>query len=464
MSRILKPQAGAQTRFLSTAADICIYGGAAGSGKTYATLLSPLRYKNVKGFGATIFREHSVQVFSEGGLWDESLKMYSGIKGAEEKRAIAQWQFRDESGALVSKISFAHIERDEEVHKYQGSQICAIYFDELCHFSEYTFFYMLSRNRSTCGVKPFVRATCNPDADSWVAKFIDWWIDPETGYPIKERSGVLRWMIRRGGAIYWADKKSELIEQFNLQTAEEQAEPRSVTFISASIYDNQELLKVNPEYLGNLKALPEVERERLLKGNWKIKPAAGLYFKRSQIRDFITVIPADVTKWVRGWDLAASEEDENGEPCYTAGVLMGKRRDGSYVIADVINVRQNADDVRKTIRHAAQNDNAKVKRCRVSIPQDPGQAGKAQAQSFIKYLSGFDVKVTPESGSKETRAEPVAAQWQAGNIDIVIGAWNEEYLSQMESFPQSKYKDMVDATSRAFGEIEVQFDPTSLIR
>src|SRR5436305_14925946 len=69
-------------------------------------------------------------------------------------------------------------------------------FDELTHFTAHQFFYMVSRNRSTCGVRPYIRATCNPDADSWVADFLAWWIDPQTGLPIPERAGVLRYYIR----------------------------------------------------------------------------------------------------------------------------------------------------------------------------------------------------------------------------------------------------------------------------
>ena len=152
--------------------------------------------------------------------------MYQGIRGAEPKLARGQWWFRDKEGNVISKVTFAHIERDEEVHKWQGSQICAIGIDELTHFSEKTFFYMLSRNRSTCGVTPYVRATCNPDADSWVAKFIEWWIDQETGYSIPERSGVIRWLLRRNNTLYWADSKEELISQFNLVSEEEQQEPK----------------------------------------------------------------------------------------------------------------------------------------------------------------------------------------------------------------------------------------------
>ena len=69
-------------------------------------------------------------------------------------------------------------------------------------------------------------------------------------------------------------------------------------------------------------------------------------------------------------------------------------------------------------------------------------------------LSGFVVKVLPESGSKETRAEPMAAQWQAGNFDVLEADWNDMYFSQLESFPESRFKDMVDAGSSAFCEIE----------
>ena len=191
-------------------------------------------------------------------------------------------------------------------------------------------------------------------------------------------------------------------------------------------------------------------------GNWKIKAAAGLYFKRSQLGDILNNVPIDVIQWVRCWDLAATEKDEGGDPAYTAGVLMGKRANGRYVVADVVNKQMSASDVRQTIKHTAQMDMARYKRVRVRLPQDPGQAGKEQAQSYIKFLAGFDVTTVAESGSKEARAEPMAAQWQVGNFDIVYGDWNEEYLLQLENFPDGKFKDMVDASANAFAEIETK--------
>lgn len=457
MGKILKPQPGPQERFLATPADICIYGGSAGGGKSYALLLTALRYKNVKGFTCTIFRKDYKQIFAQGGLWDEAGEMYAGIKGATKKMGDATWTFSNSKGEVCGKVSFEHIARYEEVGSWQGSQICFIGFDEITHFDKRTFFYMLSRNRSTCGIKPFVRATCNPDANSWVADFISWWIDQDTGYAIPERSGVLRWFMRRGDDIFWADTKAELIEQFNLKTPEEMAEPKSVTFIASNIYDNQALLKVNPQYLANLKSLPTVERERLLNGNWKIKPAAGLFFKRSQVGSFLTVIPDDVVQWVRCWDLAATEKtDYRGNPAYTAGVLMGKRRNGRYIIADVINKQMAASDVRQTIMLTAQRDTATYRNLTIRLPQDPGQAGKEQAESYIKFLSGYNVTAVIETGSKESRAVPLAAQWQAGNFDLVIADWNEPYLLQMENFPDGQFKDMVDASANAFTQLELK--------
>lgn len=452
MERIVfRPQKGKQEKFLASSADICIYGGAAGGGKSYALLLEPLRHIHNKKFDAVAFRRTNPQILNPGGLWSESFNIYSLLGAIPKMSPKPMWTFP--SGAT---ITFSHLEMEQTKYDWQGAQVPLIMFDELTHFSESVFFYMLSRNRSMCGVKPYIRATCNPDADSWVAPFISWWIDQDTGYPIPERCGKIRWMYRSNDTVHWADKKSELWERFNLTTPEERAEPRSVAFINSTLQDNKLLMQRDPSYLANLKALPTVERERLLYGNWKIKQAAGLFFKRTQVQNMLPVVPDDVVKIVRAWDLAATPETEKGDPAYTAGVLMGKRANGRYLIIDVINVRQSASDVRTTIRHTAEIDNARYGNVRVRLPQDPGQAGKDQAESFIRLLAGFSVTAVPVSGSKEARAEPVASQWQAGNIDVVIGDWNEGYFSQLESFPASKFKDMVDATSDAFAELERQ--------
>ena len=169
---VLEPQAGPQEMFLKSPADIAIYGGGAGGGKSWALLLEPLRHSGREDFATVIFRRTLTQVKNPGGLWDESAKLYAPLGGKAKTQSL-EWQFP--SGA---RVRFGHLEHERTVFDWQGAQIPLLCFDELTHFSRTQFFYMLSRNRSLSGVRPYVRATTNPDADSWVAEFIGWWIAP----------------------------------------------------------------------------------------------------------------------------------------------------------------------------------------------------------------------------------------------------------------------------------------------
>lgn len=417
--------------------------------------MDPLRYIRIKRFNCTIFRKNANQITQPGGLWDESTELYTKVKGATPSIVEREWRFKDDEGRVVSKVAFRHIERDVEVHSYQGGQICALFFDELTHFSEYVFFYMLSRNRSTCGVLPYVRATTNPDPDSWVRKFIDWWIG-EDGFPIKERSGVLRYMVRIRGKIQWGDSREELWEKCDLKTDLDRDKVKSVTFIPALLSDNPALTKKDPGYRANLEALPEVERQQLLLGNWNAKNSKGNVFRRSQVT-VIRAVPTDIISVCRAWDIAATEKKKDSDdPDYTAGVLMGKRKDGSFVVLDVINQQVNASQVEKLITNTAIADKAKWGfKYKIRLPQDPGGAGKIVASSYVRSLAGFTVTALPVTGSKENRAKPFSAQWQVGNVYILEAEWNDDYFKQLEAFPEGKHDDMVDASSDSFNEIAV---------
>jgi predicted phage terminase large subunit-like protein len=443
--KTITPQPGPQTAFLASAADIAIYGGAAGGGKSWALLLEDLRHIHNPGFGSVTFRRSTVQIRNEGGLWDESAKLYP-LVGGSPKEHVLTWQFP--SGATAS---FAHLEHDKTRLNWQGSQIPLIKFDELTHFTASQFWYMVSRNRSMCGVRPYIRATCNPDADSWVAELIAWWIKQDTGLPISERAGVLRWFVRVGEDLRWADDPQDLacytmIDERGMQVP---IPPKSLTFIPAKLTDNKALMAADPGYMASLLSLPMVERERLLGGNWKIRPAAGLYFQRSWCR-MVDAIPAGTT-FARGYDLAATVRSaENPDPDATSSTKIGRMPDGRYIVVDNHNDCLSPAGVERLLKNTASQDG---KSCTISLPQDPGQAGKSQVANLKLALSGYTVRSSTETGDKITRFGPFSAQAEGGNVDVLRGAWNERWFSALENFPSSKHDDDVDSTSRAFDAV-----------
>jgi predicted phage terminase large subunit-like protein len=227
--------------------------------------------------------------------------------------------------------------------------------------------------------------------------------------------------------------------------------PISVTFIPATVFDNPALLRVNPEYLAWLLSLPTLERERLLGGNWKIRPAAGLYFKREWCA-VVDAIPADLDV-VRYWDLAATEKTEFNDPDWTVGIKLGRDKDGGYWLLDMVRARANPGDVDTLLLNTAMLDGKQV---RIGFGQDPGQAGKSQALHLVRALSGFTVTPTSESGDKLTRFGPFSSQCRAGNVKIQRGSWNEELFRVLEGFPELAHDDEVDACSGALEMLNPQ--------
>jgi predicted phage terminase large subunit-like protein len=172
-------------------------------------------------------------------------------------------------------------------------------------------------------------------------------------------------------------------------------------------------------------------------------PAEGNIFHPDKL-SVVEAIPAG-TKFVRGWDFGGTE----GAGSYTCGVKLGKTLADRYIIADVVRFQGAPHTVEEILLKTAQSDTPAV---RVRIPQDPGQAGKAQVANFIKLLAGFTVNAVPVSGDKTLRAEPFAAQVNVGNVDMLRGDWNDALKAEMRSFPNAKDKDQVDASADAFNE------------
>ncbi len=429
----LQPQRGPQSHFLASRAEIAIYGGAAGAGKSYALLLQALQHVDVPGFEAVIFRRTFPELKAPGGLWKESRRLFSKVGGKANVHQL-EWQFP--STAIVK---FSHLQLEDDIYAWQGAQAAMIAFDEASLFTEQQFWYLLSRNRSMCGIKPYFRMTTNPDPDSFVAKLIEWWLDDE-GDPIPERSGVVRYFIRGAdGNLIWDAHKGVLQKQYPNQM------PKSLTFIPGKIYDNKILMRKDPGYVANLQALDVVQRSRLLLGNWKIRYSSGLLFNA---REFKRANPGDLPgglKLVRYWDRAATLDGGD----FTVGVLMGEA-DGKYCILNVERGQWGPADRDNIILRTAIQDGVSTA---VYFEQEPGSSGKDSADALIKKLVGFNVRADKVTGHKIDRAQPLAAQVHAGNVYFLSNKWNDAFLRELNDFPTAKHDDQVDAASGAFNAL-----------
>lgn len=173
-------------------------------------------------------------------------------------------------------------------------------------------------------------------------------------------------------------------------------------------------------------------------------PPDGGLFKPEQLK-VIDIMPAEKITWVRGWDLASST---NGD--FTVGAKLGRFPDGRLVIGDITRVKVNADERDRIIQNTAAMDGSMTK---ISLPQDPGQAGKTQILYLTRALQGYRVVSSSESGSKITRAEPFAAQVNIGNVYMLRGVWNQALINEMRMFPNGKNDDQIDALSRCFEQL-----------
>jgi predicted phage terminase large subunit-like protein len=436
-----------QELWSSSPADIAIMGGAAGGGKTFGLIVEPMRYiRTVQGFGAVIFRRTYPEITNMGGLWDEAYDIYTAC-GAVPNRTRLELAFKN-----GNYIRFSHLQFDTDVLDWKGAQIPLIEFDQLETFTEAQFFYLVSRNRSMCGVRPYIRASANPEP-GWLAEFLSWWISPD-GYANMDRIGKIRWFVRPGDDLVWADTKEELLEKYPKLIA------KSVTFIPSTIYDNQKLLEKDPDYLANLMALPMVERERLLGdpnrgGNWKIKPSAGNIFNKEWFKT-VDNLPVKGVE-CRYWDFAATEKKyHKDDPDFTAGVSV-RKVNGMYYISDVISRQMAPKELDELFYNTTVSD---MRRCADSATrymvrweEEPGSASIRETRRLVSLLAGVDAGGIRVTGDKITRWMPLSAQSQVGNVKLLKAPWNDEWLYHMHGQPDLEHDDIADASAGAYTEI-----------
>jgi predicted phage terminase large subunit-like protein len=453
----IRPQKGRQEQFLSSPADIVIYGGAAGGGKTFGLLLDPLRDIRVKDFGATIFRRMYTEITKMGGMWDESLSLYPLAKG-EGVQGDLLWRFPPHG----SRIEFGHINAESNLSDWDGAQICDLCFDQLEHFTERMFWYLGIRNRSKCGVPPRIRATCNPDPDSWLvvgpegwgSGFISWWIDDD-GFADLSRAGVIRWFVRHNAKLYWADSADDLKIRF--AHISPPLIPRSVTFIPATVWDNEILMKADPTYIANLQSLPPIERERFLGdrlkgGNWKVRASAGKVFNREWFK-LVDGAPMGGVE-CRFFDYAGAEKVIKGDdPDYTAGLKM-RKIGGKYYVTDMIHDRYPAGEIHSMTKTIASQDrtlaHADNTRYLVRWEQEPNDAAIRDTLAMKKNLEGQDADGILARGDKYLHWKSFAIEAQAGNVYVLVRPWTENFLAQMHGIPDLAHDDVADSASKCY--------------
>lgn len=378
-----------------------LYGGAAGGGKSNALLMAALQYVEVPGYAALLLRRTYADLAKPGALMERAADWLrpTAARWNEQKKT---WTFP--AGAT---ITFGYLEIEKDKFNYQSAEFQMVAFDELSQFSETQYRYLFSRLRRLEGmpVPVRMRGATNPGAE-W----------------LRERFAI--------------DSK----------VLDVQTHPEGRIFVPSRLSDNPSVDQ--EEYLRSLNQLDHVTRQQLLMGDWDIQ-AEGNMFRRAwfPLKD---TVPA-TGRAVRFWDLAGTEAKPGKDPDWTAGVKLIALPDQTYFVAGVLRVRATPGEVKKLILQTAALDG---RACGVWIEQEPGSSGLSVVEEYVKALAGYDVHGLRSTGSKVTRAKPVSAQAEAGNIAVLNASWADQFLQELTLFPQEGvHDDGVDALSGAFSAL-----------
>lgn len=453
------------------------------SGKSRLLLLKALKfaYKDPK-FEGVLFRRTTKAHRSAGGLFTEAKKLYAQLHPHVREQQM-EMEFNATKGGT---LKFDHLELESTAEtNHQGTQYSFVGFDELTQFTITQFLYLVGRMRSESEVASFCLCTCNPDADSWVLKWVLPYLD-EAGYPTEEMCGKqLYFIIDKDEPVFASDpqelkdKYPHLTQQLNQNTGEMiTVEPKSFVFIGGTIFDNPALIKLNPNYLASLKAQTAINRARLLDGCWFAREQAASYFQREWLNVISFKDIPEGMKYIRAWDKAASIPSEKYRyPDYTTSVKMAKDSNGNiYIFGDYDydaidegskiygRFRRLPGDRDKLILNQSKIDGDDTL---VVLPRDPSGAGIIEYTESAKKLimEGFVVKpdAMPSNKGKLQRFMPFSSACQNGFVYIVEESFPnketlEHFYKELEAFNGERSTatlkdDIPDATASAFNTL-----------
>lgn len=418
-----RPHEGPQTLFHQSPAFELLYGGAAGGGKSDSLLIEALRYAHVPGYAAIILRRTYPQLSQAGGLIPRShALLHNRAHWSGERKC---WTFP--SGAT---LEFGHLQHEDDKYNYQGSAFAFIGFDELTQFTEGQYLYLFSRARTTatlpdgCAIPVRVRATTNPGGEGheWVMdRWRAWLREPRTA---------------RSGQILWYKP----IDDVDTQIPADDPSGLSRQFIAANVYDNPTLLQNDPGYIQRLEALPLIERARLLKGDWQIRPQ-GNVFKREWFTQIVDAVPEGL-RWVRYWDLAASVKTSAD---YTASLAEALGPDGTVYMRDMIRGRWEWPEAKAIIKATMLAES----RTQHGIELAMQGLSAVQELSRDRELVNIAFGGVPVDKDKYTRALPLSAKAERRQVVLVRGPWNMSFIDELCAFSGdgSTHDDQVDTAS-----------------
>lgn len=390
-----------QKVFLKTTAQEVLFGGAAGGGKSSALLMAALQYVDVPNYSAILFRRTYADLALPGALMDRFRDWISNYDDIHWN--ANQYTATFPSGA---RVTFGYLNNSQDYLRYKGSEFQFIGMDEVTEIREADYRYLFSRLRrpstgplSTVPLR--MRAATNP-APNWVRQ---------------------RFLVE-------GNEKGRI-------------------FVPSKLTDNP---GIDPEsYRAVLQELDPIERKRLEFGDWWAT-TLGSMFDRTM---FEILEPAEIpdfnkdTEIIRFWDLAGTEPTPSyPDPDWTVGCL-GAMHDGVFYIMDVRRIRAKGDKVEKFIKETAQEDGVDIE---IQMEQEPGSAGKNLIDQYARYvLPGYSFTGQRATGDKETRAKPMAAAVANGNVRLLRGAWNTDFIDELSAFPEANtHDDQVDAAVHAF--------------